>query len=183
MKGIQFWFEDFEQDVKWVDWLWNDEKNCVENLMIVDLLCNDISWVVEIGFVEVLEFFKIESYVIVYQMVFLVCVKLCFDVGLGDIFKVFFFCGLIIGVLKLCVMEIICELEFELCEIYCGGIGWVVLDGCSNFNVVICILMVEDGLVKFNVGGGVVWDSIGLFEYEEVLWKVCYVIIFCVMCD
>lgn len=76
------------------------------------------------------------------------------------------------GVLKVWVMEIICELELWLCEVYCGFIGWWVLDGWLEFNVVIWMLMYDGKRVVMNVGGGIVWDLIVVFEYEEVLWKV-----------
>ena len=183
MKGTQPRLEDPEQDAKRVEWLRNDEKNRAENLMIVDLLRNDISRVAETGSVEVPELFKIESYATVHQMVSLVRAKLRPDAGLGDIFNALFPCGSITGAPKLRAMEIIRELEPEPREIYCGGIGWAAPDGRSNFNVAIRTLMVEDGLAKLNVGGGVVWDSTGPSEYEEALWKARYATAFRVTRD
>lgn len=183
MKGTQPRLEDPEQDAKRVEWLRNDEKNRAENLMIVDLLRNDISRVAQTGSVEVPELFKIESYATVHQMVSLVRAKLRPDAGLGDIFKALFPCGSITGAPKLRAMEIIRELELEPREIYCGGIGWAAPDGRSNFNVAIRTLMVEDGMAKLNVGGGVVWDSTGPSEYEEALWKARYATAFRVTRD
>lgn len=69
MKGIVLCYFDFCWDVELVVGLVVLEKNCVENLMIVDLLCNDILMLVCVGFVCVFQFFVVESFVIVYQMI------------------------------------------------------------------------------------------------------------------
>jgi para-aminobenzoate synthetase component 1 len=37
--------------------------------------------------------------------------------------------------------------------------------------VAIRSLLVEEGQVTLNAGGGVVWDSTAPDEYEEALWK------------
>lgn len=171
MKGTQPRSADPIEDAHRVDFLRNDEKNQAENLMIVDLLRNDISRICDAGSVCVPELFTVESYETVHQMVSLVRGQMRAGTGLGDIFQALFPCGSITGAPKLRAMEIIAELEHSPREIYCGTIGWAAPDGRSEFNVAIRTLMVDDGAVTLNVGGGVVYDSTAHSEYEEALWK------------
>lgn len=171
MKGTQPRSADPVEDAHRVDFLRNDEKNQAENLMIVDLLRNDISRICTAGSVCVPELFTVESYETVHQMVSLVRGQMQAGTGLGDIFQALFPCGSITGAPKLRAMEIIAELEDSPRDIYCGTIGWAAPDGRSEFNVAIRTLMVDDGAVTLNVGGGVVYDSTPMSEYEEALWK------------
>ena len=171
MKGTQPRSADAVEDAHRVHFLRNDEKNLAENLMIVDLLRNDISRICQAGSVCVPELFTVETYETVHQMVSLVRGQMRQGTGLSDIFRALFPCGSITGAPKLRAMEIIAELEDSPREIYCGTIGWAAPDGRSDFNVAIRTLMVEDGAVTLNVGGGVVYDSTAASEYEEALWK------------
>jgi len=171
MKGTQPRSEDPVEDARRRDFLRQDEKNRAENLMIVDLLRNDISRVAQTGSVHVPELFAVESYATVHQMVSLVRAKLRPDAGLAEIFAALFPCGSITGAPKIRSMEVLAGLEPWARDIYCGTIGWAAPDGSSEFNVAIRTLMLEEGRVTLNVGGGVVWDSTAESEYEEALWK------------
>lgn len=66
MKGMMLCGKNVVEDVVNCVFLDSDEKNCVENLMIVDLLWNDLLWVLKIGLVKVLKLFDVEIYVMVY---------------------------------------------------------------------------------------------------------------------
>lgn len=171
MKGTQPRSADAEEDARRKDFLATDEKNRAENLMIVDLLRNDISRVAQTGSVHVPELFHVESYATVHQMVSLVRAQLQVGIGLGDIFAALYPCGSITGAPKIRAMEVLAELEQAPREIYCGTIGWAAPDGRSEFNVAIRTLMVEGGRARFDVGGGVIWDSTAASEYEETQWK------------
>ncbi len=171
MKGTQPRSDDPMQDRANRDFLISDEKNNAENLMIVDLLRNDISRVAAPGSVHVPELFSVESYATVHQMVSTVAAQLRNDVTLSDILRALFPCGSITGAPKIRAMEILRDLEPWPRDIYCGSIGWAAPDGSSSFNVAIRTLMLDAGQATLNVGGGVVWDSTALSEYEEALWK------------
>ena len=175
MKGTQPRGDTPQQDAIHRAFLESDSKNRAENLMIVDLLRNDISRVAAPGTVHVPELFKVETYATVHQMTSLVRAKLRQGAGLADIFSALFPCGSITGAPKLRAMEILSELESAPRDIYCGSIGWAAPDGRSEFNVAIRTLLVENGHVTLNVGGGVVWDSTAPSEYEEALWKTRFV--------
>lgn len=175
MKGTQPRSTDAKEDARRQAFLQTDEKNRAENLMIVDLLRNDISRICEPGSVKVPELFCVESYETVHQMVSLITGQMQAGTGLGDIFRALFPCGSITGAPKLRAMEILAELEGAAREIYCGTIGWAAPDGTSEFNVAIRTLLVEEGQVRLNVGGGVIYDSTADAEYEEALWKARFV--------
>lgn len=53
-------------DLEVYDWLKNDFKNCVENVMIVDLLWNDFGMIVVFGSVKVFKLMMLEFYLIVW---------------------------------------------------------------------------------------------------------------------
>ncbi len=171
MKGTLPRSANLAEDARRRSFLSTDEKNRAENLMIVDLLRNDISRVALPGSVHVPELFKVETYATVHQMVSLVRAKLRPDAGLADILRALFPCGSITGAPKIRAMEILSELEPWPRDIYCGTIGWAAPDGRSEFNVAIRTLLVEGAKATLNVGGGVVWDSTAVSEYEEALWK------------
>ncbi|MFA3918981.1 aminodeoxychorismate synthase component I [Ruegeria hyattellae] len=171
MKGTQPRSVDPDEDERNRVFLAGDIKNRAENLMIVDLLRNDISRVSIPGTVKVPELFHVETYATVHQMTSLVRAHLTPGMQLSDILRALFPCGSITGAPKIKAMEILRDLEPWPRDIYCGSIGWAAPDGRSEFNVAIRTLMVEDGAVTLNVGGGVVWDSTCASEYEEALWK------------
>lgn len=171
MKGTQPRSADPTKDAERKTFLARDEKNRAENLMIVDLLRNDISRVSETGSVSVPELFHVESYATVHQMVSLVQAQLRAGVGLAEIFAALYPCGSITGAPKIRAMEVLAALEPDARDIYCGTIGWAAPDGRSEFNVAIRTIMFDGDTARFNVGGGVVWDSTATSEYEEALWK------------
>lgn len=160
------------EDARLRAWLAASEKDRAENLMIVDLLRNDISRVAEAGSVMVPELFHVESYETVHQMVSEVEGRLVPGTGLAEIFAALFPCGSVTGAPKVRAMEIIAELEETPRDVYCGAIGWAAPDGRASFNVAIrTLVMQENGELRLNVGGGVVWDSTDEAEYREALWK------------
>lgn len=76
-----------------------------------------------------------------------------------------FFGGLIIGVLKICVMEVIDELEFYCWNIYCGSVFY--MGFCEDMDLSICIriVLVENCWLYCWVGGGIVLDLVFSEEY------------------
>ncbi|CAG0965790.1 MAG: aminodeoxychorismate synthase component I [Rhizobiaceae bacterium] len=158
------------------EFLRNDPKNQAENRMIVDLLRNDVSLISEVGSLEVPELFKIESYATVHQMVSRVRAKLLSGLSVERIFAALFPCGSITGAPKIRAMEILHALEGRPRDAYCGAIGWIEPGGRMRFNVAIrTITLHADGEAVFNVGGGVVFDSVAEEEYEECLLKARFV--------
>lgn len=152
-------------------------KDRAENLMIVDLLRNDISRICRPGSVKVPQLYHVETYATVHQMVSHVVGDLLPGTPPSALFRALFPCGSITGAPKIRAMEIIRALEPQPRDIYCGAIGWMAPDGSSSFNVAIRTLMMQDGIARFGVGGGIVADSTPQGEYEEALWKARFAIL------
>jgi para-aminobenzoate synthetase component I len=154
-----------------------DEKTLAENRMIVDLLRNDISRITQVGTLIVPKLFEVETYPTLHQMVSHVRAKLLPDVTIREIFAALFPCGSITGAPKMWTMEILERLEAHPRGAYCGAIGHIAPSGEMLFNVAIrTITLHEDGRAIFNVGGGIVFDSVAEDEYAEALLKARFAV-------
>ena len=172
MKGTAPRGATAEGDTAQAAWLQSSEKNRAENLMIVDLLRNDLGRIARIGSVAVPQLFEIETYATLHQMTSTVTAELREGVTLPELIEALFPCGSITGAPKIRAMQILAELEAGPRGVYCGSIGWIAPDGAMEFNVAIrTVTCHEDGTVRFDVGGGIVYDSTAEAEYDEALLK------------
>lgn len=80
--------------------------------------------------------------------------------------------GSITGAPKIRAMEILAGLEREERGVYTGAIGYIGLDGRMILNMAIRTIVIGGGLLRFNSGGGITWDSDPDQEYSEMLAKV-----------
>lgn len=151
--------------------LLSSEKERAENLMIVDLMRNDLGRICKYGNVRVNKLFDVESYTTVHQMVSEVEGCLLNDVKITDIIKTTFPPGSVTGAPKRRAVEIIDELEPHLRGPYCGTLGVFSPNGDFSLSVAIRILVAKENVGTFWVGGGIVWDSDPVKEYEETLIK------------
>jgi para-aminobenzoate synthetase component 1 len=147
------------------------EKDRAENVMIVDLLRNDLGRVCLYGSVEVTELFTVQEHPTLFHLVSKVRGRLRADATVGDILRAAFPCGSITGAPKIRAMEIIDEIEPDARGLSMGAIGYFSFDGAMDLSVAIRTMTVQDGLARFNVGGGIVADSQPILEYEESLTK------------
>ncbi|MEX1154806.1 aminodeoxychorismate synthase component I [Parvibaculum sp.] len=147
------------------------EKDRAENVMIVDLLRNDISRVCADGSVTVEKLCALESFANVHHLVSTVRGRLRADATPVDLLAACFPGGSITGAPKLRAMEIIAELEPTARGPYCGAIGYLGADGAMDTSIAIRTMVVSDGCVTFQAGGGIVADSDPAAEYEETLDK------------
>ena len=88
-----------------------------------------------------------------------------------DLLKATFPGGSITGAPKIRSMEIIEELEPVRRGVYTGSIGYIGFDGRVDLNIAIRTLVNKDDQVYLQVGGGIVFDSNPVLEYEETLHK------------
>ena len=79
--------------------------------------------------------------------------------------------GSITGAPKVRSMEVIEELEPTRRGVYTGSIGYIGFDGDAEFNIAIRSLHSKDGYLDYQVGSGIVWDSVPVDEYRETLDK------------
>ena len=148
-------------------------KDRAENLMIVDLLRNDVARICEPGSVTVPSLFDVEEYPTVWQLTSTVTGRTRSGMTLTSVFDALFPCGSITGAPKVRTMSLIADFEDRPRGVYCGAVGIVFPGGAAAFNVAIRTLVVDwaTGKARYDVGGGVVWDSTGADEYAEALAK------------
>jgi len=186
MKGTVARGMSIDEDRARAEWLRNSEKNRAENIMIVDMVRNDIGRVAEPGSVHVPETYSVERYPTVFQMTSSVRART--SAAFSNIVRALFPCASITGAPKVRTMQIINELEPTPRGIYTGSIGYVgqgsVLgaehDGlAARFNVAIRTVAIDTaaGAAEYGVGGGIVWDSEAVTEYEECLTKAAVLVV------
>lgn len=172
MKGTIKRGQTFEEDEQLKDFLYNDEKNRAENVMIVDLLRNDLGRIAKTGSVKVSKLFEIETHKTLHQMTSQIEADLTENTTLFDIFKAIFPCGSITGAPKISTMKIIDKVEHGQRNIYCGAIGLITPEK-EVFSVPIRILQKtkNEQYFKYRAGGAIVWDSDIQDEWEETYTK------------
>lgn len=111
-------------------WLHHSEKNRAENVMIVDMICNDLGMVADVGSVQVEELFTVGKYPTVHQMTSTVAARTAREPL--EVLDRMFPCASITGAPKVKTMEIIGELESTPRGIYTGSIGYASPDGRCN---------------------------------------------------
>ena len=171
MKGTRPRSPDAKADAALLAEMHAEPKSRAENLMIVDLLRNDLSRLCQAGSVEVPELFTLETYPTLHQMTSQVTGVLKPNVGWAEIMTSLFPCGSVTGAPKIRAMEIIKDLESKSRGAYCGSIGYIAPNGDASFSVAIRTLQIQDGILRYDVGSGVVLDSDGPDEYRECLLK------------
>jgi para-aminobenzoate synthetase component 1 len=152
------------------------DKDRAENVMIVDLLRNDLSKVCEPYSVVTKAICQLESFANVHHLVSTVEGRLETGKTAIDALAACFPGGSITGAPKIRAMEIITELENSRRGAYCGAIGFIGFDGAMDTNIAIRTLSIHEGRMAFNVGGGIVADSIPACEYDETLSKAAKLI-------
>lgn len=176
MKGTMARGRTGAEDEFYATTLCNDEKNRSENVMIVDLLRNDLSRLVEAtggGTVRVASLFDVERYKSVFQMTSTVVAERNQKNGMqpAEMIHSLFPCGSVTGAPKIRTMEIIDELERQPRGIYTGAIGYFSPDRQAVFNVPIRTIVLEGNRGEMGIGSGIVADSSPESEWQECLLK------------
>lgn len=170
IKGTRPRSADPERDAAHIADLCASAKDRAELTMIIDLERNDLGRVCQYGSVQVTEPLVVESFAQVHHLVATVEGELRPEVGPVDVLKAVFPGGSITGAPKIRSMQIIDELEPTRRGVYTGMIGYW-SPGASAFNIAIRTLLVEGERVTYQVGGGIVADSVPAAEFEETLHK------------
>jgi anthranilate synthase component 1 len=151
--------------------LLDDEKECAEHLMLLDLGRNDVGRVAVTGSVEVTDKFTIERYSHVMHIVSNVEGRLSPSHDVIDALCAGFPAGTVTGAPKVRAMEIIDELETDKRGIYGGCIGYFGASGEMDTCIVLRTAIVKDGMMHVQAGAGVVYDSIPAYEQRECVNK------------
>ena len=151
--------------------LMKSEKDRSENIMIVDLLRNDLSRVCEIDSLNVTQLCEVEAFPFVLHLVSCIRARLRSGASVTGLVAAMFPGGSITGAPKIRAMEIIAELEPTVRGPYCGSVGYFSSDGSMDWNILIRTLTASRGWWQFQVGGGIVSDSVPEQEEEETWTK------------
>lgn len=171
IKGTRPRGQDPESDRQFREELLASEKDRAELVMIIDLERNDLGRVCEFGSVRVPDLIRLEEYATVFHLVSTVVGKLCPGKDVIDLVTASFPGGSITGAPKVRAMEIIDELEKVRRNIYTGSIGYIDFNGDADLNIVIRTFVIKGDQAYYQVGGGIVADSVPELEYEESLDK------------
>jgi anthranilate synthase component 1 len=148
-----------------------NEKERAEHVMLVDLERNDLGRICRAGTVRVDEFMTIESYAHVHHIVSNVRGDLAAGVTPGQAIAAVFPGGTITGCPKVRCMQLLADLEGSARDAYTGSMGYLGLDGSLDLNILIRTITVEDGVIDFRTGAGIVADSSPQAELEETRAK------------
>ena len=156
-----------EEDLALERELLADPKELAEHVMLVDLGRNDVGRVAEIGSVEVTDYAVIERYSHVMHIVSHVQGRIREGLDWLDLLRATFPAGTLSGAPKVRAMEIIDELETLRRGAYGGCVGYVDFSGNMDMAIAIRTMVVQDGEITLQAGGGIVADSDPEAEYQE----------------
>jgi anthranilate synthase component I len=160
-----------DEDRRRASELLRDPKERAEHLMLVDLGRNDLGRVCEYGSVRVDELMIVEAYSHVLHIVSQVSGRLRPEVTAMDALRAVLPAGTLSGAPKVRAMQIIDELEPHKRGSYGGAIGYVGFTGDLDTAIHIRTVVVKDGDVHVQAGGGTVADAKPDYEYRESLAK------------
>ena len=151
--------------------LLSDEKERAEHLMLVDLGRNDLGRVCKPGTVRVEDYCHVERYSHVMHLVSSVSGELAEDQSALDAVTACFPAGTLSGAPKVRAMQLIEEVETTRRGLFGGILGYFDFAGNADFAIAIRTALMRNGTAYVQVGGGVVADSNGAYEYTEVVNK------------
>ena len=177
-RGPQLWSEPIKGTRRRIagaeattrDELLSSAKDRAELAMIVDLVRNDLGRVARPGSVRVDAAAAVMDLPYVHHLVARVSAQLRPKASFVDALRAAFPAGSITGAPKLRAMQIIAELEAGPRGAYCGAFGWIGADH-ADLAVAIRTVTIADDAVRLHAGGGIVADSDGAAEWEEVRAK------------
>lgn len=147
-------------------------KDSAEHVMLVDLERNDLGRVCVGGSVKVPRFKVVQSFSHVHHLVSQVTGTLKAGLRLPDVYRAAFPGGSITGAPKIRCMQVIHALEPRARGWYTGCLGWWdPKRGIADVNILIRTAYLKAGRAYWQVGAGVVADSVPAKEWRETLDK------------
>lgn len=171
IKGTRPRFNDPGDDERSAAELITSPKEISELIMITDLERNDLGKVCEYGTVRVSELLKLEKYAQVFHLVSSIEGRLNPSIDHLSALISCFPGGSISGAPKSRALQIIDELETLPRDIYTGAIGYLGVNGESQFSIGIRTAYLRSGKLFLHAGAGIVADSDPQLEYQETLQK------------
>ncbi len=157
-------------------------KDRAEHVMLVDLARNDINRVCDPLSTRVDRLMVVEKFSHVQHLVSQVSGILRNGMTRFDAFRSIFPAGTVSGAPKVRAMELIAELEKEKRGIYAGAVGYFGYghvdreghegEGAMDTCIALRTMLVKDGTVYLQAGGGIVFDSDPYDEWKETMNKL-----------
>ena len=146
-------------------------KELAEHRMLVDLARNDLGRVCRPGSVSVERLMDVERYSHVMHLTSDVYGQIRGDRRTDELIRATFPAGTMTGTPKVRAMEIIDDLEPSRRWLYSGAVGSF---GLSHVDLYLTIrsMVLCDGEIRLQAGGGIVHDSDASAEYAECLAKL-----------
>ncbi len=146
-------------------------KELAEHRMLVDLARNDLGRVCRPGSVSVERLMDVERYSHVMHLTSDVYGQIRGDRRTDELIRATFPAGTMTGTPKVRAMEIIDDLEPSRRWLYSGAVGSF---GLSHVDLFLTIrsMVLCDGEIRLQAGGGIVHDSDASDEYAECLAKL-----------
>ncbi|HSS40988.1 MAG TPA: anthranilate synthase component I [Solirubrobacterales bacterium] len=160
-----------DEDRRLAERLISDPKERAEHVMLVDLGRNDLGRVCEYGSVKVDELMVVETYSHVLHIVSQVSGRLKEGVSAMDVMRSCLPVGTLSGAPKVRAMQIIDELEPVKRGGYGGAVGYLSWNGDLDTAIHIRTVVVKDGQLHVQAGGGTVADAKPAYEYNESVNK------------
>jgi para-aminobenzoate synthetase component 1 len=171
VKGTRRRESDPEADRTAADALRSDEKECAENVMIVDLMRNDFARVCDPGSVSVPDLLRVETLARVHQLVSTVRGRLREGLTAIDALRACFPAGSMTGAPKRRAVELLGRIEGAPRGLYAGIFGYLALDGTAEFAMTIRSIVLDASGATISAGGGITAMSRPDAEVAEVLLK------------
>jgi anthranilate synthase component 1 len=159
------------RDQEIADELLNNEKECAEHMMLVDLARNDLGRVAQAGTVRVTKLKAIKTCPKVLHIASTVVAELKPELDSLDAFFAAFPAGTVSGAPKIRAIELINEYETTPRGIYGGAIGYINSHGDLDSCLAIRMLTLKEGKAIVRAGAGIVFDSIPTDEANETRHK------------
>ncbi|MGN6815604.1 MAG: anthranilate synthase component I family protein, partial [Solirubrobacterales bacterium] len=160
-----------DEDRRLAERLVNDPKERAEHVMLVDLGRNDLGRVCEYGSVKVDELMVVETYSHVLHIVSQVSGQLKEGISALDVLRSALPAGTLSGAPKVRAMQIIDELEPVKRGGYGGAVGYLSWNGDLDTAIHIRTVVIKDGQLHVQAGGGTVADAKPAYEYNESVNK------------
>ncbi len=139
-----------------------DPKERAEHVMLVDLGRNDLGRLAKPGTVSVDKYMQVERFSHVMHLTSYVGAELKDGLDALDVLAGTFPAGTVSGAPKVRAMEIIADIERQQRGPYAGAIGWLGLDEDRvdlDTGITIRSMWVRDGVLTWQAGAGIVFDS------------------------
>ena len=162
------------EDARLAAELQEDPTERAEHVMLVDLGRNDLGRIARPGTVNVERLMEVERFSHVMHLTSRITARLQPDLDALDVLAATFPAGTVSGAPKVRAMEIIAETEQLPRGPYAGCIGWLGLDDDNvslDTGITIRSMWVKDGKLHWQAGGGIVFDSDPVAEWNEVYNK------------